>query len=159
MPNHDPRAIANEFIRLNGGRMEQMKLQKLVYIANGWNLAINLEPLVNGQFLAWDGGPVSRTIWNHVRDRGYDFDGELVTEDGPVRARLDEDERQVIDHVWRKYSVFTGRALSEMTHQPGTPWSRAYFSDTGRNTALDQEVTREHFTQLALAGRPAEAND
>ncbi len=41
MPQFDPRAVANEFLKLNGGPMNQMKLQKLVYMAHGWNLAIN----------------------------------------------------------------------------------------------------------------------
>ncbi|MBL4556355.1 MAG: hypothetical protein JKP98_01510 [Rhodobacteraceae bacterium] len=53
MPSHDPRAIANEFIKLNGGNMNQMKLQKLVYISHGWNLAINREHLVSGRIEAW----------------------------------------------------------------------------------------------------------
>lgn len=35
MPGHDPRAIANEFLKLNGAPLNQMKLQKLVYIAHG----------------------------------------------------------------------------------------------------------------------------
>lgn len=71
MSGHDPRAVANEFLELAGEIMPQIKLQKLVYIAHGWNLAIQNEPLVTGEFEAWDGGPVSRRLWNHIRDFGY----------------------------------------------------------------------------------------
>lgn len=47
---HSPIAIANEFIRRavkDGHGLDQMQLQKLVYIAHGWNLAVNGEPLVD----------------------------------------------------------------------------------------------------------------
>lgn len=154
MPNHEPRAIANEFLRLNGGPMNQMKLQKLVYIAHGWNLAINREPLISGRIEAWDGGPVMRTIWNHLRDFGYNATGCLLgkNQNEPYTADLSEEENSVISHTWSKYGQFTGLELSEMTHEPGTPWSNAYFG-TGRNAPLSQRDIQQHFIELALAGR------
>ncbi len=154
MPNYDPRVIANEFIGLNGGPMAQMKLQKLVYLAHGWNLAINNESLVSGRIEAWDGGPVMRLIWNHLRDFGYNAVGSLLgaSRDAPFEAELQEHEREVIRHVWRRYGLYSGAELSEMTHEPGTPWSNAYFG-SGRNSALSQSDIRQHFIELALAGR------
>ena len=35
MANHDPRAIANEFLTRNGGPMQQKKLQKLARFIQG----------------------------------------------------------------------------------------------------------------------------
>lgn len=155
MPRHDPRAIANEFIKLNGDRpFNQMWLQKLVYIANGWNLAINREPLTNARIEAWDGGPVYRTIWNHLRDFGNDMKTRLLCRlDGrPYEAPLSESERSVIQHVWKRYGEYSGLELSRLTHQQGTPWSNAYFG-RGRNAALDENEIQKHFVELALAGR------
>lgn len=154
MANHDPRAIANEFIKLNGGQMNQMKLQKLVYIAHGWNLAINQEALVSGRIEAWDGGPVMRSIWNHLRDFGLNALGGLMgrSEREPFVAELSNSEREIINHVWKKYGAYTGLELSNMTHEPGTPWSNAYFGK-GRNSSLVQSDIQQHFIELALAGR------
>lgn len=155
MPSYDPRAIANEFIKLNGGPMDQMRLQKLVYIANGWNLAINRAPLTDARIEAWDGGPVYRTIWNHIRDWGYSFKGHLLSKPmggEPYEADLLDSERSVLTHVWKRYGSYSGLELSRLTHQEGTPWSNAYFG-SGRNTPLDQEDIRQHFVDLALAGR------
>ena len=155
MPRYDPRAIANEFVRLNGGRpSNQMWLQKLVYIANGWNLAINGEPLTNARIEAWDGGPVYRTIWNHLRDFGTDFASQLLCDASgkPFMADLLVDERQVVEHVWSKYGGFTGLELSQMTHQEGTPWSNAYFG-RGQNTPISEIDIKRHFVEIALAGR------
>lgn len=152
---HDPLAIANEFLKLKAGQpINQMWLQKLVYMAHGWNLAINGQPLVKGGIEAWDGGPVIRAIWDHMRDFGRNASGGLfgLSKDAPFEASLTDEERAVIQHVWRKYGSYTGRQLSDMTHQEGTPWSNAYFG-RGRNARLLDDDIRQHFTDLALAGR------
>lgn len=153
MPGYDPRAIANEFLKLEGGPMNQMRLQKLVYIANGWNLAINGELLADARVEAWDGGPVYRAIWNHIRDFGYNVKDRYFGMRGErFRANLTDEEKAVIKHVWKRYSGYTGLQLSKLTHREGTPWSNAYFGK-GRNSALDQDDIRQHFVELALAGR------
>lgn len=154
MPQYDARAIANEFLKLKDGPANQMWLQKLVYIAHGWNLAINREPLVEDRIEAWDGGPVLRVIWNHFRDLGRNGkDSLLARADGvSFEAALSDSERAVIQHVWKRYGSYSGNELSMMTHQEGTPWSNAYFG-RGRNAALDNVDIQQHFTELAIAGR------
>jgi uncharacterized phage-associated protein len=94
------------------------------------------------------------TILNHLRDFGYNVNGRLMgsSADKPYNANLSVGEKGVIDHVWRKYSGFTGFELSEMTHEPGTPWSNAYFG-RGRNAILSQSDIQNHFIGLAIAGR------
>jgi uncharacterized phage-associated protein len=155
MPNHSPLAIANEFLRLRGEPLvpAQMQLQKWIYLAHGWNLAINQLPLVNDQPEAWDGGPVFRSIWNHIRDFGYGVVSRRLEVNGqPYVAPLNENERRIIDLVWDKYRGFTGYELSEMTHQPDTPWTHAYFQ-RGRNARISNRDTQNYYTALALAGR------
>lgn len=158
MPSYDARAVANEFLRLNGAGMNQMKLQKLVFMAHGWNLAINKAPLVADRIEAWDGGPVIRCIWNHIRDFGYNAAGFLLgsVEGNPYEAALSDSERAIIEHVWKRYGGYSGLELSNMTHEPGTPWSNAYFG-RGRNSALSQSDIQQHYIELALAGRTSAA--
>jgi uncharacterized phage-associated protein len=156
MPNHSPLAIANEFLRRRSSTAwpAQMQLQKLTYIAHGWNLAINGKPLVASPPEAWDNGPVFREIWDHIRDYGYR--GPHCTLVDPftqaeIREQLDADEQAVIDHVWNKYKDQSGVALSRLTHQPGTPWSKAY--EIRQNAPLSNDDIRQHYIDLALAGR------
>ena len=155
MPNHVAVAIANEFVRRHSAvRPAQMKLQKLVYHAHGWNLAINQEPLVNTVPEAWDGGPVFRSIWNHIRDFGYGQKTGLLEnlEGRPFQAKLSEAEKNVIDMVWDKYRNFTGHELSQMTHQADTPWSEAYLN-RGQNAVITNKSMQSYFRRLGLAGR------
>lgn len=154
MPNYSAAAVANAFAGLSDDAMPQMKLQKLTYIADGWNLAIAGVPLVDAQPEAWDNGPVFRSIWNRMRDAGShrgkirDYDGSVPT------ASFTPDERAVIEHVWKKYGHLSARELSDLTHQPNTPWSRAYYN-RGRNAVIPKEEIRAHYLALAQAGRVA----
>lgn len=161
MANHSAAAIANEFLRRRGDSAwpQQAQLHKLAYIAHGWNLAINDEALIEERPEAWDNGPVFRSLWNHIRDNGYR--GENCTLVDPdtnqeISEQLSESERAIVDHVWRKYGHLSGHQLSRITHEPGTPWSKAYF-DRGRNSKLDNDEVRDHYTAMALAGREAAA--
>ncbi|MBX3476685.1 MAG: SocA family protein [Brevundimonas sp.] len=155
MTDHPSAAIANAFVDLADRPLPQMKLHKLTYMAHGWNLAITGERLVADAPEAWDNGPVFRKIWDRIRDYGFDRQGHILMTNGrPFKADLTPKERKVLEHVWNKYSKFSQYDLSDMTHQPGTPWTEAYF-ERGRNAKLSDKVIKEHYKQLALAGRAA----
>ena len=151
---HDPKAIANEFIKRDGPHIDQMKIQKLVYTAHGWNLAINNSPLVVGRVEAWDSGPVMRTIWEHWKRYGLNTIEGLLgrTKNEPFVTELSSVENKIIFHVWRKYGYYTSLELSEMTHRNGTPWSNAYFGK-GRNSEIAETDIKRYFVNLAIAGR------
>ena len=73
MPNHRPEGIANAFLKKAKQSeigVTQMKLQKLVYIAHGWTLALSAKPLVNQEPEAWDRGPVFPELRDHVKKLG-----------------------------------------------------------------------------------------
>ncbi len=167
--------IANEFLRLPGttGRLTQMHLQKLTYIAHGWNWAINGEPLIRDDIEAWNFGPVMRDLYEHTKLFGSAPIPRLITpddsevarffgEDGkapPYRAELTEREKQVIEQVWARYGNLSAVRLSELTHQPDTPWFKAF--SRGRNTRISEDDIHAHYDLLAdratevLAGHAA----
>lgn len=156
--------IANEFIRLaaaEGHQLTQMQLQKLVYIAHGWNLAINGAPLTEDAPQAWDYGPVYKELWRALHDYGRtgvsreikncEFAPGVFSSEGdaPARATLSPAEVGVINRVYRDYGKFHAFQLSALTHQDGTPWTQVYASGAGKFGEISPALIRDHFIALA----------
>ena len=56
-PPYNALVVANYFIdkaKAEGVSLTPMKLQKLIYMAHGWHLALYDKPLIDEQFQAWD---------------------------------------------------------------------------------------------------------
>lgn len=124
---YDARTVANELLRTawkSGRSLTNMQVQKLVYIAHGYSLAILHRPLVRQAVEAWRYGPVIPALYQSLRQYG----AGLVTE--PIntlsREALSETDRAVLTTVEDAYSRFSGPQLSTMTHKEGTPWQQVY---------------------------------
>jgi uncharacterized phage-associated protein len=167
---HRSVAIANEFLKLPGARetLTQMQLQKLAYIAHGWNWAVSGEPLIAEPVEAWAYGPVYRALYEHTKFYGKEPVGRLISPDDhemarffldrkadrrpPYKADLTDRERQVIRHVWNRYGKLNAIQLSQLTHQRGTPWFET-FTNRGRDGVIAEALIRTHYQLLAEEAR------
>lgn len=161
------KAVANAFLdlaKIDGKPLSPLKLQKLVYIAHGWNLAINEQPLVSDEFPeAWQYGPVFPSIYHEFKQYGR---GDVANKarqfeksgPGPLDFNSIVPEIQEADQltwnflrtVWSKYSQFSGLALSDATHRSDTPWSKVWSESGGaRNADIKNELIKEHYQTLA----------
>ena len=133
---YDPKAIANYFLKLaaeHDQTLDPMKIQKLVYFANGWHLAVKGDPLINEQVEAWSYGPVIRSLYNALRTYGdrpvtapcvrRDSDFQVVgvhdLGDVPDQAKF---TKALLDRIWAIYGGYSAIQLSNETHRPGSPW-------------------------------------
>ena len=164
--------IANEFIARaakEGRALTQMQLQKLVYIAHGWNLAISGEPLTYDAPEAWEYGPVYKELRRALRSYGREpvareikrreFAPRMFDDDGgsPAHASLTPEDIDILDRVHRDYSKFHAFQLSALTHREGTPWFRVYDQGSGKFDEIPSEMIRDHFVELARQRRAANA--
>jgi uncharacterized phage-associated protein len=123
---YTPLAIANQFIRIQP--CDHMKLQKLVYCANGWWLAYDQPPLVTERPQVWKFGPVFPSLYRVLKVYG----GDAIARPQSIGPFVDPDDvdqsddrtRGLIKWVWNRYGHLSGFALSDMTHKPGTAWYR-----------------------------------
>jgi uncharacterized phage-associated protein len=69
---YTPEAIANYFIthRKQWEDLTPMKLQKLVYFAHGWHLALKDQPPIDEEIQAWEYGPVIERLYKSLRHYG-----------------------------------------------------------------------------------------
>jgi len=161
-------AVANRFLEhaeKAERRLTQMQLQKLVYIAHGWNLAINDRALTEDHPITWDYGPVYYDLWKALRRCGVspvtkkikigDFDtgatGRLAKQ--VSTDSFDEDEAAIVKKVFEVYGKYEAFKLSALTHAEGTPWDEIFIKNEGKKTIIPNKLIKEYF--YGLAGRQA----
>ena len=160
---YSSKAVANYFLDLakeSDSSLTPMKLQKLIYFAHGWSLAIYDEPLISETIEAWRYGPVVPTIYHEFKDCGSgsitDFatEIELVGDDGlefctPQITKDDEKTKALLNKVWEIYGKYSGVALSNLTHKPETPWDKVWNVNTPKGTDIPQNFIKEYFQSIA----------
>lgn len=150
---YDARQVANWFVnraQREGRSLSIMSLLKLTYIAHGWHLETQNEPLFPNRIEAWKYGPVIPDVYNAFRQQG-------VTVSQPVAVpavNLSADDESLLDQVWNIYGSLSAMRLSDMTHVAGGPWAVA--TQMGGNYArIPDELIKQHYSQLRVKAENA----
>ena len=137
--------VANYFLRRAddnaGDLISNLKLQKLVYYAQGYHLALFGKPLFNERIEAWMHGPVIPEMYYAFKQFGdgpvfpnYDFDAPSV---------FNQDELNLLDEVYQILGQFSAWRLRDMT-QGEHPWK-----DTSQGEEITHDSLESYFkTQL-----------
>jgi uncharacterized phage-associated protein len=159
---YSPSVVANTFLKL--GReahqvIDPMKMQKLVYFAHGWHLGLDTGPLINEPIEAWDYGPVVPSLYRELKSYGAGPIVDPIEEIAPkprggfaMVSREIEDPNEIafLTRIFEVYGQLTALQLSEMTHQPDTPWSKIRSQFSGlRGVVIPDEMMAAYFKQLA----------
>ena len=157
---YKPSWVANTFLmrakRDGVADVDPLKIQKLVYCLHGWHLAVRGHPAVGERFEAWPHGPVLASLYHQFKQYRYHRIVGLASDIDPISGNqstlaVSEDDDQffnVFNRVWARYKDYSGQQLSDMTHQPNTPWS--YARQNGMQYISDKMI-RDHFIQLSRA--------
>ncbi len=126
-----------------GDLMSNMKLQKLVYYAQGFYLAMVDTPLFNERIEAWEHGPVCVDLYHKYKEYGA---GYIPIPDVDVLNAFSKEELEVLYMVHNYFGQFSAWKLRNLTHED-TPWLQAYRNE--RSNEITHEAMREYFkTQL-----------
>ena len=120
-----------------------LKLQKLLYNAQGVNLAINDEPLFEEDLEAWDHGPVVRDVYDTFCIFGRNQIIVPVTEEtNEIVRKIESDSKvkNVLELVYENFSIYTAWQLREMSHVKDGPWDK-----TPKNEIIDLELIKDYF--------------
>ena len=156
------KAIANHFLDLareHKTHLSPLKIQKLVYIAHGWHLALSGEPLVDDEYAeAWEYGPVFPSIYHEFKHFGReeitiyatDLDFNDVNEIHTYRPQFDLNDTkasQLLDKVWEVYADESAIQLSNRTHAPGSPWEDTRVGKV-KNLNIENGIIKKYYQDL-----------
>lgn len=138
--------VANFFIDVcnnsTDDQITNLKLNKLLYYAQGCYLARTGKPLFDDDIEAWQYGPVAPAVYRKYRA----FDRlpiQRPDDDYNSKVFLPEELESLLD-VMREYGKYTGSTLVSMTHKKGTPWSLAHIA--GENV-ISKESMKKYFEE------------
>ena len=121
--------VADYFLSLvdeeSGDSISNLKLQKLVYYAQGFHLAIFDAPLFSEVIEAWILGPVIPELYNKYKEYRST---PIPRPDNIDFSIYEEPEIELLNDVWNIYGQYSAWRLSELAHAE-PPWKMA--CDTG----------------------------
>ncbi len=154
-------AVANAFIELakrDDVALSNMKLQKLIYFAQGHSLGLQDKQLVDEFPEAWTYGPVYPRVYHEFKQYGAQaitkpsmcpFPDEEGCYDWPS---LNDWDQMLVEAVWKAYKDKTPIQLSELSHLKDGPWARAR-----ARAARGSEISREDMKSF-FAPKKQDAN-
>jgi uncharacterized phage-associated protein len=137
--------IANYFICLanqTNATVSNLKLQKLVYYAQAWHLAIHQIPLFEADFQAWIHGPVIPELYQKYKHFSWQ---PIVDTASPV---LDAETLSFLDEVADEYLTCDAYELEQMT-QIEAPWNQArvgLLPDAPSNAMIEKAWMKEYYS-------------
>jgi uncharacterized phage-associated protein len=126
------------YIIRSRGKLDAMKLQKLVYYCQAWSLVWLNQPLFSSRVEAWRDGPVVPDLFRVHRGRFF-----VDSIPGGAAERVGSVERDIIDSVLGFYGDRSAEWLSERTHAEA-PWRDA------RRGLLPFQAGRREITPEAM---------
>lgn len=136
--------VARYFLSLNddeaGDNLSNLKIQKLLYYAQGAHLAITGSPLFLESIEAWQHGPVVPEVYHSFKKFGS---GAVELADDDEIPKFDERVTEILDDVYNVYGQFSAWKLRNMTHGEA-PWK-----DTAQGCVISRRKLTDFFkTQI-----------
>lgn len=139
--------------------LDQLQLNKLCYLVNGFVLREHGRPAFRDDVEAWKYGPVVPSVYKTYRvheDRPitqlYLCQTPLSDRDAVAKRWTDlvgiigMDVAATAGGVVEHYGKYTGSQLVSMTHRRGTPWKKAY--RPGCNNVIPVQSIKQFYRNL-----------
>lgn len=127
-----------------GDIVSNLKMQKLLYYAQGLHLAMFKQPFFEENVVAWQYGPVVPEVYHEFKKYGSnmiepntDFKSSEVFED---------DQLELLSEIYEVFGQFSAVKLMEMTHNE-SPWM-----STSINDVISHQKMSEYCQTLIING-------
>lgn len=149
--------ILADYILKNYGPMSHLKLQKLLFYCDAYHMAYFGEELVTDEFEAWVHGPVSRAVYDSLKDKSIlysdlSFIDHGVNPDDEIK-KLTSDQQTMLNDVLGELSTWTGTQLEATTHRE-SPWieARRGYGDGAKCSVHISKTTTLEFYKKEING-------
>lgn len=146
--------IADYFIGFShdvGDPISNLKLQKLLYYAQAWHLALYDSPLFSEKIEAWVHGPAVPEVYRRFKGWAWQPIGE-----SPSKPRLSVRAENHVHEVMRKYGPMTAYQLELLTHRE-RPWRearRGIAPDEPSHAVISKRIMRDFYrARLRVKGK------
>ena len=127
---HDSRAVANEFVKrynkIPDSLLTLSQLSHMVYIAHGWNLAINNKPLIKHNVFSFGGAPMVPEVFLAYKGwgEGKCFVTQCSVNDKNIeyKEEFNADEKLLINDVFAYYKKFDSLDIARFVKAKNSPW-------------------------------------
>lgn len=126
-----------------------MKVQKLLYFAQGIGYSLFGTQLFQEDILAWEHGPV---VWETYIVFSKFGRNSIVLEEVPEvdtsaigAIELDQKVRKILLDVYNCMNIYTASELRNISHEHGGPWDRVYKRGVTTNVIPLDEHFVEYF--------------
>lgn len=148
MGAHSAAQIAKWFLAYNRNEQDNgadsisnMKLQKLLYYAQGSFLAVTGQPLFDDPIEAWKHGPVVESVYHQYKENG----GNGITFEDPFDfSSFTDEEEELLEEVYNVFGQYSAWKLRDMTHAEA-PWK-----ETEQGHVISQDKIKAYFQKEYL---------
>lgn len=145
--------IANFFLKYaseRGDLVTNLKLQKIVYYAQAWHLALWGKPFFNEDFEAWVHGPVIPSLYQKFKRYGW--------RPIPVKKEIEVPKfeslpNRLLEEVYVKYGALEAFQLEMLTHQED-PWRIARGNlapDVSCDNIISKDSIQKYYSNVQKA--------
>lgn len=128
---------------INKVHPEPLKLQKLLYLAQGYSYAFHDRPMFNDELEGWVHGPVVREVYNMFRSYQFnciDINFEI--------SELDKETVDVLNYVIDNFSKYDAKYLEELSHKQD-PWILSRYG-LDPDERSDKTITKESISNYFI---------
>lgn len=119
-----------------------LKLQKLLFYAQGFSYQRTGKPLFNDEIEAWENGPVVNSVYQKYKTCGSRPIGILE------KVSLPYEETRLLLDVVREYGKYTSSALVTMTHAKNMPWTKVHVEGK-KHIVIPKDLIKVYFENEA----------
>ena len=125
----------------SGDGMTNLRVNKLLYFAQGNSLAKRDMPLFDEQIEAWDLGPVIPSVYHAYKG----FRKNVIEDIPPERELFSDSDYSLLLDVYNAAKSISTRGLVDLSHREDAPWYDVYYNQNNQGGIISQENIRKYF--------------